>query len=204
MELQEGTLRLSRMIETIIRRCFDPKWRFPGGPSLLILENGHKELHKLWPYDGIANDRVVDYVVYQVYRTRRTLENGYSWRPDFLFSDYSIEKYRKQFIDEGAKSGIDYYINQWLDDAELTRADLVRMIEEPKQNGMRKYIYMESEEQTKMRFLNTEAGYLLCQRNTTGWAPLSVACCKCDFNKQCEQLTEKRLPELVRLRKENV
>ena len=102
------------------------------------------------------------------------------------------------------KSGMNYYIDRWLDDSELSRSCLVKMIEEPKSNSMRKYIYMEAEEQTKMRFLNTEAGYLLCQRSTTGWAPMSETCKRCEYKKQCEQATEKRLPELVRLRKEQL
>ena len=167
-----------------------------------MLQNGLPLLKKLWPYEGLADDRIVDYIVYQIYRTRENIERGYGWRPDFLFSDYSIEKYRKQFINEGGKSGMNYYINKWLDESELSRSDLVKMIEEPKPNGMRKYIYMESEEQTKMRFLNTDGGYMLCQRSTTGWSPMSETCIKCDFQKQCEEATAKRLPELVRLRKE--
>ena len=202
MELQERTIRLSKMIETVIRRCIDPKWRFPGGPNLLVLEQGIGNLSKLWPYEGIADDRIVDYVIYQIYRTRQTFERGYSWQPGFLFSDYSIDKYRKQFLEESGKSGMNYYINQWLDESELSRHDLVKMIEEPKPNSMRKYVYMESEEQTKMRFLNSEMGFMLCQRSTTGWAPQSDTCRKCDYQGQCEKATAKRLPELVRLRKE--
>lgn len=171
---------------------------------MVALEVGVEALNKLWPYEGIADDRVVDYLVYQIYRTRENLEKGYGWQPNFLFTDYSIEKYRKQFIDDSGKSGMNYYINRWLDESELSRSDLVKMIEEPKPNSMRKYIYMESEEQTKMRFLNSEAGFMLCQRSTTGWAPQSDTCKKCDYQKQCEQATAKRLPELVRLRKESV
>ncbi len=204
MELQERTIRVSRMIEAVIRRCIKPKYRFPGGPNLIVLENGMKKLSVLWPYEGIADERVVDYLVYQIYRTRETLEKGYGWKPDFLFSDYSLTKYRKQFIDDGGKSGMNYYINQWLDSYELSRGELVKMIEEPKPNSLRKYVYMESEEVTKRRFLNTECGYLLCQRNTTGWAPQSDTCKICDYKKQCEQATGKRLPELVRLRKESI
>ena len=190
------------MIETVIRRCIDPKWRYPGGPNLVLLETGIGALKQLWPYEGIADDRIVDYIVYQIYRTRDTIEQGYNWKPNFLFTSYSIEKYRRQFIDESGKSGMNYYINRWLDDAELTRGDLVKIIEDPKPNSMRKYIYMESEEQTKKRFLNTEVGYMLCQRSTTGWAPLSETCNRCEYKKQCKQATAKRLPELVRLRKE--
>lgn len=203
MELQDSTIRLSKMIETVIRRCIDPKWRFPEGPNLVALELDVQVLSKLWPYEGIADERIVDYAVYQIYRTRHTLEQGLAWQPHYMFTDYAVDKYRHQFMSEAGKSGINYYINRWLDEYELSRTDLVKMIEEPKPNSLKKYVYMESEEVTKRRFLNTEGGYLLCQRSTTGWAPLSETCSRCDYNKQCEQETAKRLPELVRLRKEN-
>lgn len=203
MELQESTIRLSKMIETVIRRCINPKWRFPGGPNLVALEIDINVLSKLWPYEGIADERVVDYVVYQIYRSRQTIENGI-WNPHYMFTDYAVGKYRHQFMSDEGKSGINYYINRWLDEYELSRGVLVKMIEEPKPNSLRKYVYMESEEVTKKRFLNTECGYLLCQRSTTGWAPLSETCKQCDYNKQCEQATANRLPELVRLRKESI
>ena len=204
MELQERTIRLSKMIETVIRRCIDPKWRFPGGPNLVALEIDINVLSKLWPYKGIADERVVDYVVYQIYRNRKTIESGMSWNPHYMFTNYAVNKYRYQFMSDEGKSGINYYINRWLDEYELSRGALVKIIEEPKPNSLRKYVYMESEEVTKKRFLNTECGYLLCQRSTTGWAPLSETCKQCDYNKQCEQATAKRLPELVRLRKESI
>lgn len=204
MELQDSTIRLSKMIETVIRRCIDPKWRFPGGPNLVALELDVQVLSKLWPYEGIADERIVDYAVYQIYRTRHTLEQRLAWQPHYMFTDYAVDKYRHQFMSEAGKSGINYYINRWLDEYELSRTDLVKMIEEPKPNSLKKYVYMESEEVTKRRFLNTEGGYLLCQRSTTGWAPQSDTCKKCDYQKQCEQATAKRLPELVRLRKESI
>ena len=202
MELQDSTIRLSKMIETVIKRCINPKWRYPGGPNLVTLELDVKVLSKLWPYDGIADERIVDYAVYQIYRSRHALEGGMNWHPHYMFTDYAVDRYRHQFMSENGKSGINYYIDRWLDEYELSRGALVSMIEEPKPNSMRKYVYMESEEVTKMRFLNTEAGYLLCQNSTTGWAPLSETCARCDYNKQCEQATERRLPELVRLRRE--
>ena len=144
MELQERTIRLSKMIETVIRRCIDPKWRFPGGPNLVALEIDINVLSKLWPYEGIADERVVDYVVYQIYRNRQTIENGMSWNPHYMFTNYAVDKYRHQFMSDEGKSGINYYINRWLDEYELSRGALVKMIEEPKPNSLRKYVYMES------------------------------------------------------------
>lgn len=203
MELQDKTVRVSRMIETVIRRCINPKWRYPGGPNLIILQENLKVLAKLWNYDGVADDRVVDYAVYQIYRNRKTLEGGYAWSPRMMFTDFAVEKYRAQFMSEDGKSGMNYYIDQWLDENELSRAQLTAMIADPKPNKMRKYIYMEAEEMTKRRFINTEGGYLLCQSSTTGWSPKSEACGECSYRKRCEEDTERRLPELVRLRRED-
>lgn len=190
------------MIETVIRRCIDTKWRFPGGPAIVQLENDLNVLVKLWPYENMADERIVDYVVYQIYRNRMTLEKKMMWQPHYMFTDYAVEKYRSQFMSSTGKSGMNYYIDQWLDESELDRRQLTAMVEEPKPNQMRKFVFMESEEATKRRFINTDDGYLMCQRGTTGWAPMSTACQKCNYQVQCEQDTERRLPELVRLRKE--
>ena len=202
MELQETTLRLSKMIEALIQKSLNPKWKFPGGPNLLMLQKDVQVLSKLWAYDGMADDRVVDYVVYQIYRKRDNISKGYGWQVHHMFTDYAVEKYRHQFMSEEGKSGMNYYINQWLDENDLSRQALVKMIEPPKPNSMRKYVYMESEEVTKRRFLNTDAGYILCQRSTTGWSPQSETCMACKFKEQCEMDTERRLPELVRMRRE--
>ena len=120
-----------------------------------------------------------------------------------MFTDFAVEKYRAQFMSEDGKNGMNYYIDQWLDENELSRAQLTAMIADPKPNKMRKYIYMEAEEMTKRRFINTEGGYLLCQSSTTGWSPKSEACGECSYRKRCEEDTERRLPELVRLRRED-
>ena len=106
-------------------------------------------------------------------------------------------------MSEDGKSGINYYINQWLNSGNLTRAALTRMIEEPRPHKMSKFIYMESEELIKKRFLNTDMGYLLCQRSTTGWAPRSKCCQICKNSEQCIYATEQKYSELIRLRRQD-
>lgn len=202
MELQERTIRLSKMIETLIKRCIDSKWKFPGGPNLITLQNDVDSLSRLWSCGDISDGRLVDYIVYHIYRKRESLERGNYWHPHYMFTDYAVEKYKSQFMSDSGKSGMNYYINQWLDEYEISRDFLVKIVEPPKPNNMRKYVYMESEEITKRRFLNTEGGFMLCQRSTTGWTPLSDTCKKCDYNKKCEQATERKFPELVRIRRE--
>lgn len=201
MELQETTIRLSKMVETVIKRCISPRWKFPGGPNLLVLQDDIKVLNGIFG-ERVSEERVVDYVVYQIYRNRGTIEKGITWCPHFMFTDYAVDKFKRQFMSETGKSGINYYIDLWLNDGETSREELTAMIEKPRPNQIMKFIYMESEEITKQRFFNTECGYLLCQKSTTGWAPQSAVCNKCDYSKQCEQDTERKFPELVRLRRE--
>ncbi len=191
------------MIEKLIRTCIDPKWKYPGGGQVLItLQQDLETLKEIWPYEGIADERVVDYIVYQVYRVRDTIENHGYWAPHNMFTQYARGKYKAQFMSADGKSGMNYYINQWLYEYEISRGELTKMIEEPRQSPLKQYVFMEADEAVKRRFYNTETGYLLCQKQTTGWAPKSVLCQKCSYQQKCKDETKYRLPELVRIREE--
>lgn len=190
------------MIETVIRRTIAPKYQFTkSGLAALQLQNGLALLPKLFEIQEIDDERVVDYLVYQIYRSRQSIEEG-RWNPSWLFSQASLERFKAQFLSTNGKSGMNYYINQWLDDAELSRSQLTAMIAKPKPNPLRKMVYLESEEPIKKRFFNTEAGFALCQQATTGWSPLSEMCEKCDYWVECGKMTAKKYPELMRFRKE--
>ena len=190
------------MIECLIRRTINPKWSFTSsGQVALQLQHGLGLLPGLFSVPVIDDERIVDYIVYQIYRNRQAIEDG-RWQPSWLFSKASMEKYKFQFLSEGGKSGMNYYINQWLDEFELSRGALVAMIAKPKPNPLRRMIYMESEEPIKKRFLNTEAGLALCQQATTGWSPLSATCKECNNWVECGKITAKKYPELMRFRKE--
>ena len=165
------------------------------------LQHGIGLLPGLFSVSEIDEERIVDYVVYQVYRNRQMIEDG-RWKQSWWFSQASLDKYRSQFMSEKGKSGINYYINQWLNEFELSRNSLTSMIAKQKPNPLRKMVYMESEEPIKKRFLNTEAGFALCQQVTTGWSPLSETCKKCKNWVECGQMTAKKYPELMRFRKE--
>lgn len=190
------------MIETVVKRTIDPKWRFTqSGVAALYLQNGVKQLPGLFGVSDIDDERIVDYIVYQIYRYRTSIANG-SWQYTYLFSQNALEKYRNQFLSADGKSGMNYYINQWLDDVELSRGQLTSMIAKPKPDPLKKMVYLASEEPIKRRFLNTEDGLVLCQRATTGWSPLSEACGQCDNWVECGKMTAKKYPELMRYRKE--
>lgn len=190
------------MIETIVRRTIDPAWRFTqSGAVGLYLERGLKELPAVYGLNEIDDERIVDYIVYQIYRVRRHIENG-AWQSTWLFSQYAKDKFKKQFFSEDGKSGMNYYINLWLDEAELTRGDLIKIIAKRKPSPLRQMIYLESEEAIKQRFLNSAEGLALCLSSTTGWCPLSNTCKQCENREQCEETTARKYPELVRYRKE--
>lgn len=187
------------MINKIILTLIDKRYKIPDGEiNTGFIENGVKRLNeKLFPYSNMADERIVDYVVYFLYLRR---EPKYHFTERDMFTDHAIEKYRRQFMSETGKSGINYYINQWLSEGSLNRGMLTKMIKPPKPNKMLDFIYMPSEELIKRRFYNTDNGLMLCQQSTTGWAPRSEACMGCKNVSKCKEYTRSKYPELIRLR----
>lgn len=190
------------MLERLIRRTINPKFTYTqGGVALCQLEEGLNRLPEVFGVDDVSEERVVDYLVFQIYRSRTAIAEG-RWRQNWLFSESAKDKYKKQFINEDGKSGMNYYINLWLDEAELSRGQLTAMIAKQRPNPLKRMVYLPSEEPIKKRFLNTDIGLALCQQSTTGWSPLSETCGRCDNWKECGKLTAKKYPELMRFRKE--
>lgn len=187
---------------TRILRRIDPKWR-PVNEAMAVqyFQEGLAKLPLLFGISAMDDGRIVDYVVYQLYRSRSAVAEG-RWRYTWLFSQNALDKYRKQFIDEDGKSGVNYYIDQWLGEAELPRRLLAEMIADPKEHPLWKMVHLVSEEPIKRRFLNTADGLALCQCATTGWSPLSETCGQCDNWVECGKMTARKYPELMRLRKE--
>lgn len=195
-------IRVRQLIETVIRKAIVPQWSFTqNGRALVYMSIGMTRLPALFGVDRIDDARIVDYLVYQIYRSRKSIEQN-NWRYEWLFSDNAIDKFRRQFLVEGSKSGMNYYIDRWLDEYEMSRAQLIAIIAEPKTSPLREMIYIESEEPIKQRFINTPDGLCLCQTATTGWSPLSFSCGRCDNWVECGKLTAMKYPELMRLRKE--
>lgn len=202
MELQKQAIRVLSIINKVIVELIDEKFKLPqSGISLQMTIEGVERLNKkLFPYSNMADERIVDFIVYSLYLKRNT---QYRFTVSQIFSEGLMQKYQKQFMSADGKSGMNYYINEWLDEGDLSRSQLTKMIEKPKPHKMSKFIYMESEELIKKRFFNTETGYMLCQRSTTGWSPRSQYCGKCKNVEQCITITEQKYPELVRLRKKD-
>lgn len=190
------------MIERVIRQTEDPKWKFgQSGAMAMYLEQGLSQLPAVFGFSNIDEERIVDYLVYQIYRLRNFITEG-KFQTTWLFSQAAKEKFKKQFLSADGKSGMNYYINQWLDEAELSRGLLTKMITKFKPNPLKKLIYLEAEEPIKKRFLNSNEGLALCQSSTTGWSPLSETCGQCDNREKCIELTANKFPELMRFRNE--
>lgn len=201
MESPKTITLVARAITTVINSCIRKDWKFPGGQyGLTTIAKGLERMRVLYPYEGMSNARIIDFLVYQIYRCRDIIKDG-GWTLGWAFSDNAVNKYKKQFIDAGGKTGMNYYIDLWLDDNGLSRGLLVRILS-PADNSMRKYVNPVHEEEIKARFFNKQAGYLLCQSSSTGWNPKSSYCPKCTYMNKCMAETEKKYPEIVRLRKE--
>lgn len=202
MELQKQAIRVLFAINKIVTELVGEGFKISQNEmTLRMVQDGVLRLNKeLFPYSNMADERIIDFLVYSLYLKRNT---RYRFTVNQIFAGGLIEKFKKQFMSADGKSGMNYYINEWLDEAGLTRAELTKMIEKPKPHKMSKFIYMESEEVIKKRFYNTNMGYMLCQRSTTGWSPRSQYCRGCKSAEHCITVTEQKYPELVRLRRKD-
>lgn len=186
---------------TIIRTAIKKDWRLPGGAySESVIGNGLERMRVLYPYSGMSERRIVDYLVYQIYRCRSLIADG-GWTINWAFSDNAVLKYKKQFIDAGGKSGMNYYIDKWLEEYGMSREMLTKILAPP-DNSKKIYVNPVHEEEIKERFFNQEVGYYLCQTSSTGWNPKSKHCPKCKYQTRCMEDTERRFPEITRLRKQ--
>ena len=206
MESKEKCIKVQKMIEHIVGVLIKKGWKLPGGQAAaMTIERGLGRMKTLYPYSEMADERIVDFVVYQLYRYRDIVGDfGKGWNISWCFSDNAVQKYKKQFIDADGKSGMNYYIDQWLQDGRLDRKKLTKMIGEKKEHPLKKYIYMPSEEQIKRRSITMDSGHVLCMMRTTGWSPFSDACQKCGHTDECIEYLEHSVPELLRLRREAV
>jgi hypothetical protein len=199
---QEKLMRVVRIFVRLINKV-DPKWKLPGGiQAVSYIDNGLVMLEREFPL-GMADDRITDFIVYQVYRYLDNITGAasthfmYTW----CWSENAVKKFRNQYFGDG-NPRIDYYIDQWLKTLGINRKQITDYISGPKPNKWRKYIEMPSDELIKRRFHNTENGFILCSTKTMGWSPGSGCCKECNFVEKCLQVTERRYPELLRLRRE--
>ena len=173
----------------IIKKLVAPAFKFPKGPAT------NKYLTKFLiqleqEFGSVTCDRLVDACITGVYIIR----NFNSWSVKQVFNNSTIQRLKEN------KRGLVFYQDQWLASAGLSRGSLIGLIQDRKEHPLAKYLYIRSEESTKKRQLNLNPGYLICQLSTLGWSPLSPSCKQCRFISKCQKETERKYPEIYRLR----
>ena len=181
-----------RIFTKIATNLVSSSFRFSnGGASERVVTQALERLEK--KCGGLSRERIVDYCVSSAYIFKG---RGEKWTINQVFGPKSIERFNTD-------KGLRYYEDKWLATANITRDDLMGMIADKSSHPLAQYVYLPMEEPTKRRALNSEAGYLVCQSSTLGWSPESESCTECEFAEKCKKETNKKYPEIYRLRLEN-
>lgn len=192
MENEKLIKQTITVFTAIITKLVDPTFRFSkGGATTKLLQKFLIRFEK--EFGAITCERLVDFCVCAAYINR-------SRTPVIVqqaFGPQAILRLKEE------KRGAKFYQNQWLETAGISRTTLINLIKDKKEHPHSKFIYIQSEENTKKRHLNQRVGYLICQASTLGWSPMSGACQRCLFVKQCQKETSRKYPEIFRLRIEN-
>jgi hypothetical protein len=193
MEKERLIKQVTTVYAEIVTRLVDKTFKFSkGGKTIriisLFLDRFEKE------YGSITKERLVDFCICAAYLYREKEKE--QWTIQHVFGQASLNRFRE------SKHGKTFYEDQWLSTAQLTREYLCHLITDRSEHPHAKYIYVLSEEGTKKRMLNQEAGYLLCRISTLGWSPASETCGQCKFTHDCMQETQCKYPELYRIRLE--
>lgn len=195
MEKEERLIKQIKKIYTVIViKMIDPTFTFPeGGKVNRQLLQFISDFSKTC--GGTLNSsRMIDYCVFQIHKNRNA-QFQRSLAPNAL-GKTALNKYK-----ELSSKNKSYAEDIWLSENQLTRAYLNSLIIK-KEHPQSKYIYMPSEEGTKERGINTKAGFLICSISTLMWSPFSEACQQCNNAEMCKKETEKKYPELYRIRVE--
>lgn len=183
--------QLQTVYAEIVRKLINPAFKFSQGGATIRTLNNFLDLFAK-EFGSVTQERLVDFCVCTAY----TYRDRDSWTVKQVFGPSSLKRLRE------SKRGKVYYENEWLNTAQLSRGYLVNLIIDKTEHPQAKYIYVQSEEHTKHRLLNSDVGYMLCQASTLGWSPMSNSCKHCVFITQCRKETEVKYPELYRIRVE--
>ena len=202
-ELIRKADNVMKMCAKVIHTLVMPDWRVPDTHTVTrTVLTGLEKLERLYP--NMSDSRIVDFVVYQIYRYRDVIPNqGFGWSWFWCFTNNAVAKYKAQFIDDGGKTGINYYIDRWLESGGLSRANLLDIISHRDEESLAFYVDNPADEQIKVKWLNTPYGLVNCIKFTSGWSPKSQSCQQCQYEKDCVFYTQKKYPEIYRLRKES-
>ena len=185
--------QLLKVIQKIAFELISSKFSVPqGGATTRVITQA---LERLEAKQGsqLSRERIIDYVVCSLYVFR---ERGTAWKINQAFGPKSVDRF-------DTNRGRRYYEDRWLSEANLSRGILLAMIIDRSDHPQARYIYMPMEEETKGRMLNSESGFLICQTSTLGWSPCSICCMECNNAERCKIETQKKFPEIFRLRTEH-
>lgn len=181
-----------KIFTEIATKLISPSFKFSkGGEAIRIVAQALGRLEK--KHGSLSRERIVDYCVSAAYTFK---DRGDKWKINQVFGPKSIEKF-------GTDRRVKYYEDRWLASANITRSHLLSYLADKSKHPHQQYVYMPMEEPTKRRMLNTNAGYLICQSSTLGWSPESENCSLCKFVNQCQIETQRKFPEIYRLRIEH-
>lgn len=194
MEKEERLKKQIKAVYTeITKRLVDPSFSFPeGGQTDRQLAQFILKFTQMCGGE-FNTGRLVDYCVFQIHKNRnspyqRTLAPK-------TFGNTALQKYLSMSSKQKK-----YMEDQWLSEANLTRPYLNSLICNKKEHPQSKYIYMASEESTKRRYVNMDMGLVICAASTLMWSPFSPTCQICKNADICKKETEKKYPELYRIR----
>lgn len=195
MKKDEIKEKAEKVFTFLYREGVSSSFRFPKGYGANILNSFADDLLKR--ENGMVSlGIVVDYCIHQ----------AHLWRDADRWKNFSISwAFGKKGVDRfyNAKRGVRYYQDIWLKENNWSRDELKCKFVEFKEHPLKKFIYIDAEETTKKKMLNSDAGLALCITTTSLFSPKSNACNECRFNSQCEQILKTSNPELHRLRISN-
>lgn len=191
--------RLAKRIKTvyteIMKRLVDPAFSFPEGGKI------NRQLFQFvqeftQTCGGEFNTaRLVDYCVFQIHKNRNA-----PYQRNLAPKTFGATAFQK-YLSMSSKQK-KYMEDQWLSEAQLTRAYLNSLICNKEEHPQKKFIYMPSEEGTKKRCINTDIGFVICSTSTLMWSPFSPTCQMCKQADMCKKETANKYPELYRIRLE--
>jgi hypothetical protein len=193
MESEKLVKQTMKVFSEIEKKLVNPTFRFSqGGSTAKVLTKFIGLFEK--EFGAVTKERLVDFCIC----TAHAYKGRGKWTINQAFGPASIKRLKE------SKRGARYYEDKWLEEGGLTREALIKLIADRSEHPLSRYIFQESEEQTKLRLLNRPVGFVICQQSTLGWSPLSAACGKCNFIEQCKKETDRKYPELFRIRVEYV
>lgn len=186
---KEEIKNLANVYTVLLKAVYTPSFSIPmGGKNTSCLSRILEAMEK--DFGSITGERMVDFCVSAAYANREHLSKDIAR----VFGPAAWNRYKNE------KHQSDWYQDKWLAQNNIDRVNLYELIKDRSEHPMQKYLYMESEEYTKKRLINSNAGFYLCQVQTLGWSPVSECCNMCVNVEKCKEKTNNKYPELYRLR----